>query len=265
MPHASFYAPIYPFSSALPAPYTVGSLFAFSRDSAWWSVTAVGNYMERMYMYIVQDVKAAQKAVEEEQLAAAPIVEAEVAQLIRIGDLQGAKKHLTQFQVDNANKHVAVWFNLWESLICKYHDGYRLMNYHSQSFVSDTLFYPLTWLQSVGFFVTPPDFNATSWTYTVDPALSTHPRTAVVATNAEHGRRSGKHAGTGYPNPSIQFADEQGVSGLQQQQQQHASAAWTLAMATLLCGVVVSPIAVIVGRKMAMQQMQHQYQPVAQQ
>jgi len=153
-------------------------------------------------------------------------------------------------------------------LLCKYHDGYRLMNYHTQTFVSDTLFYPFEWLKAVGFFVQEPDFSQTTWTYTVDPPLSTHPKPTnspvpTVSVNAETrpaGDSGSGPAATGvaYPNPSIQYMERTDTIVLDSD-----VSAFTLFTTVLLCGAIVSPIAVLAGKRLAHSQKQYEYQPIA--
>jgi hypothetical protein len=239
--------------------------------------------MERMFMYMAVDVKAAQKRVEEEQLSGAVEVENQVVDLLKAGDSVSAKEQLTTFQNSNSAKYAQTWVNLWETLLCKYHDGYRLMNYHTETFVSDTLFYPFEWLSAVGFFVQKPDLSATSWTYTVDPPLSTHPKPypsshsvtvaethethethgAVDSSRVSKGKRSISSSKTGvvlYPAPSIQYAEMNGETtgpGVTEE-----VSAFTLMMTVVLCGLVVSPIAVVAGKRLAHSQMQHSYQPI---
>jgi dipeptidase len=169
-PHGSFYAPLYPASHELPNEYTTGSLYQLTRDSLWWAATAVSNYMERMWCYMVEDVTAAQKDIETQELSDTQAAEEEAAALLQV-DADKAKAYLTAYQINNSKKYVPSWWALFDHLITKYHDGYRIDDFHAETMNPTALFYPMEWLKQVGFFTEPIDYNATTWKYTVDYPL----------------------------------------------------------------------------------------------
>jgi dipeptidase len=125
-PHASFYTPLYPSTNTLPVSYTTGHLYQYSRESIWWTVTCVQNWMERMYMYMIQDVKLAQADVETTLRTQQDELE---SSLLKMNDQKANEQTiqlLTRYQNHLAEDFAKSWWKLFEHLITKYHDGYRV-------------------------------------------------------------------------------------------------------------------------------------------
>jgi len=123
-----------------------------------------------MWCYISIDVKQAQSDIEKQEFADTTAAELEAESLLKI-DEDKAKAYLTAYQINNSKKYTPAWWALLDHLITKYHDGYRLDDFHSETINPTALFYPINWLKQVGFFTQPIDWNQTEWKYTVDYPL----------------------------------------------------------------------------------------------
>lgn len=170
VPHASFYTPLYPFSDSLPHPLTVGSLYYLSHDSVWWAAQSINNYMTTMFSYMVPDVQAAQSQVQKRADDDAIRIEKKAADLLASGQSDEARALLTRYQNDNANAASASWWQLFDYLLGRFHDGQRVDCTHAETYAPTSLFYPFEWLASVGFWKNmpngQPDLSESKWAYT---------------------------------------------------------------------------------------------------
>lgn len=117
------YSPFYCCINELPVSYTVGTLREFSWDSAWWVFNFVSNFSHLMYSYMIEDVRAVQREIEESYISMQPAVDGTAADLYS-KDPELAVRYLTDYSVSNAELLVSRWRKLGESLIANYNDGY---------------------------------------------------------------------------------------------------------------------------------------------
>ena len=169
-PHATVYVPVWVAAGEVPVEVGVGggSLYRWQEGSTWWLVTAIANWMERMWCYISVDVAMHQHHLEQHahhtiQLlhhitqpptTTQPLTHPTTATLARL------QSQLTT----NATTH---WHTLLYHLIAKYHDGYRIEDFRAESIDPVALFYPYEWLKDVGFWGErgmEPDWKQTNCT-----------------------------------------------------------------------------------------------------
>ncbi len=152
MPAMSTYTPLYVANDALPPSYTTGSLFKYAKDCNYWAAAVVGNWATRFYRYIREDVQATQAAIEPP--LALQMEESETQALARLatGDMDGAAEVLRLQAEAAASVALATWTDLFEFLIARYRDGYKVKDMLSPLFEQEYLFYPLWWLEISGFF-----------------------------------------------------------------------------------------------------------------
>jgi dipeptidase len=117
------YVPLYCGITALPESYTIGSLGAFSWDSAWWVFNFVANYANVRYDAMRPDIQAAQADLEGHLLALQPAVERTAVELLKT-DPALARRYLTDYSVTHAELVVKRWRALGEHLMTKFNDGY---------------------------------------------------------------------------------------------------------------------------------------------
>jgi len=143
-PHATVYVPVWAAAGEVPAEIgqAGGSLYRWQDGSTWWLVTAIANWMERMYCHISVDVSRHQRHFEH-------ATHHTLHQLTRLNHTSAATLQRLQSQLAaNATAH---WHALLYHLVAKYHDGYRVDNFSAETIDPVALFYPHDWLKDVGF------------------------------------------------------------------------------------------------------------------
>jgi len=121
--YTTCYTPLYCCIDAAPQSFDVGSLGAFSWDSAWWVFNFVANYACLKYSYMVKDIQAVQSGIEGNLLALQPAVETTATALYR-DNPSLMKRYLTDYSVTHGESTVRRWRQLAEQLLTKYNDGY---------------------------------------------------------------------------------------------------------------------------------------------
>lgn len=146
-PHSTQYIPIYGAASAAPAELMRGSLYKFDSLSNWWAMSAVGNWMEKSYVHIVEDVSYEQYTHEINLLKEAAQFEADVVNVVNGGTPAKAVQMVTDYHLATATKVTKDWYDLFYFLIAKYKDGARIDDFHAETFDPNPLFYPFEWLK----------------------------------------------------------------------------------------------------------------------
>jgi len=141
-PYTNFFAPFYTSITRLPDSYTTGTLSRFSRDSAWWAFNFVANYANLRWSYMIKDIQAVQKEIEDLTFQLQPAIETTAFQLIKKNP-QLVKKYLTNYCVGNAEINIKKWWRLADFLVAKYNDGY-IKNEKGRP---QEIGYPETWLK----------------------------------------------------------------------------------------------------------------------
>ncbi|MFY9383428.1 MAG: C69 family dipeptidase [Acetomicrobium sp.] len=145
-PHSTVYMPIYAGVTSLPKSITECTRAEFDRDSAYWAFNFVSNWADLKFNYMIQDIKAAQKAFEDEFFMYQPVIEEEAFALYRENPAK-AKSYLTEYVNKNINKVVNRWWTLARELVGKYCDGFITYPDGKQESVG----YPTWWLETVEF------------------------------------------------------------------------------------------------------------------
>lgn len=178
IPHATYYQPVYVFASSPPPSLSIGSLHFVDRRSTFWAATILEGWMEKCYRLISVDVAIAQRDLEQLQLQKVTELEARALELVSqssssrldvdVKSVSGVElvKLLSDFSQDNGNAALQTWWSLFDTLVVKFHDGFRIDNIHVETLIPQPVFYPLPWLKAVGYFNPGgPDLTATSWQY----------------------------------------------------------------------------------------------------
>ena len=173
-PHSSLFVPLYSATQALPSSWQRGTLLELRRDNAWWAFASVTNLAEKMYSYMQQDVTREQRTREADYQQA-------IAQLDKqlgapAASASSALSAVTDFSVQAAQGAVDAWWALHDRLMCKYRDGQNLVS-PTLPINSDPLFYPVWWLQAVGYYVGDiPELHGD-----MQPPQPPHPEAAAPA------------------------------------------------------------------------------------
>lgn len=145
-PSETCFVPFYAGVTDLPKAYQTGTILEFDRDVAWWAFNFVSNWADLKYEYMIKDIRSKQKEIEDKEFAMQPAVEIAALELYK-KDPNLAKRYLTDYCTDNANRVVNEWWKLADSLIVKYDDGYV----NEPKDIAKPVGYPEWWLKEVGY------------------------------------------------------------------------------------------------------------------
>jgi len=121
----SYLTPIYVNSKEVPECLRVGNgdILHYSPTSTFWICNRVANACYKMYNYMAPVARAAADAFENSQMAAVPEMDAKLAALVEKGRVRKARKLMTKYTVETAQKQFEVWKELEELLLVKFMDG----------------------------------------------------------------------------------------------------------------------------------------------
>ncbi|NOY22954.1 MAG: dipeptidase [Acidobacteria bacterium] len=155
--YTSCYIPFYCSSHEAPDAYTKGSLNRFSMDSAWWVFNLVSNFAEIKWSYMVKDILAVRKELENRFIAMEPAVDQAAAALYK-KDPKLAAEYLNDYSNSQAMTVYHRWVKLSGDSICKYNDGYVKDDKGRAKAVG----YPADWLETVHR-LRPNQFKLPKW------------------------------------------------------------------------------------------------------
>jgi dipeptidase len=142
--YTSCFFPLYAGNTAVPEPYTKGSLGAFSWDDPWWVTNLVANYAQLKFSAMVKDIQKVQQELEGNFLALQPAIE-KTAQAMLAADPERARRFLTDYSVSSGEQVARRWRELAGALFTKYNDGYV----QDAKGEPKELGYPESWLREV--------------------------------------------------------------------------------------------------------------------
>jgi len=121
--YTTVWTPLYAGVTEIPAAYARGGLGEFSWDSAWWIFNLVANYATLKYDYMIEDIRAVQRELEDDLTAMQPAVEHTARDLYK-RDPELAAQYLTTYSVSTGERVFERWRELAGALITRYNDGY---------------------------------------------------------------------------------------------------------------------------------------------
>ena len=121
----SYLTPIYVNSKEVPECLRVGNgdILHYSPTSTFWICNRVANACYKMYNYMAPVARAAADAFENSQMAPVPEMDAKLAALVEKGRVRKARKLMTKYTVETAQKQFEAWKELEELLLVKFMDG----------------------------------------------------------------------------------------------------------------------------------------------
>ena len=146
MASTSVYMPIYCGVTSVPKAYSEGKRHVFDRSSAWWAFNFVSNWANLKYNYMIKDINAEQKRIENALFSSQKSVE-EKAQGLYKQSPKKAAEYLTKYCSENMDKIAKDWWKLSERLIGKYCDGYVMTEEGDQ----ENAGLPESWLKAVNY------------------------------------------------------------------------------------------------------------------
>ena len=122
----SYLTPIYVSTKAVPECLRVGNgdILHYSATSQFWISNRIAQACYKMYNVMAPTVRCAIDSFEQEQMfSAVPAFDEKVASLVERGRIRKARKLMTRYTVDTAQKQFGQWVALEELLLIKYLDG----------------------------------------------------------------------------------------------------------------------------------------------
>ena len=121
----SFLTPIYVGTKQVPECLREGNgdLLHYSPTSLFWVTNRVANACYRMYDQMAPMVRKAADEFELAQMKAVPEMDARLASLVEKGRIRKARKLMTRYTVDTAQKQFENWVELEQTLLLKFIDG----------------------------------------------------------------------------------------------------------------------------------------------
>ena len=122
----SYLTPIYVSTKRVPECLRVGNgdMLHYSPTSQFWICNRIAQACYKMYNVMAPTVRCAADSFEQEQMfSAVPSFDEKVAKLVSRGRLRKARKLMTKYTVETAQKQFASWVELEELLLIKYLDG----------------------------------------------------------------------------------------------------------------------------------------------
>lgn len=141
----SCFVPLYAGVNDLPKSYQTGNTEKYDRKIAWWAFNFVSNWANLKYSYMIKDIKAKQKELEDKEFSEQAKIDKKALDLHK-KDPEQAKEYLTKYTVDNANQVVDEWWKLADFLIAKYDDGFV-----NSPKLAEEVGYPEWWRDQVGY------------------------------------------------------------------------------------------------------------------
>ena len=101
-----------------------GDILHYSPTSQFWMCNRVANACYKMYNQMAPMARCAADAFEQEQMfGSVPQFDARISKLVKKGRIHKARRLLTRYSVETAQKQFAAWTKLEELLLVKFIDG----------------------------------------------------------------------------------------------------------------------------------------------
>lgn len=120
---SNVYIPLYCGIKDIPPSFTGGSIKEFDFNKAFWVFNLVANLAYTKYSYIIKDIQSVQKELEDKFHTYQSAIEQAALELNK-KDPELARNYLTEYSINQSEKTVARWQELWKYLVVKYNDGY---------------------------------------------------------------------------------------------------------------------------------------------
>lgn len=123
--YSTCYAPMYCGISEIPESFKVGNgdMLTYSETSAFWAFNYVSNFAYLRYNDMIKDVQVVQQELEDKFITFVPVIDIAAKELFNSTNENLARKFLTEYSVNEANKMTERWKKLGQYLLIKYMDG----------------------------------------------------------------------------------------------------------------------------------------------
>lgn len=118
-PVTNILVPFYAGITRLPEAYTVGNLQSYNPESAFWICNLLDTLAQTCYSPIIKEVRKEQCYIENRELTELKGVDFDAYELYR-SDKAAAREYLTEYCINNANRVLEKWKQLFARLIVRY-------------------------------------------------------------------------------------------------------------------------------------------------
>lgn len=154
-PAEGCFMPIYAGVINMPPSFIRGAMVRYDPESAWWTFNLVANYATIKYSYMIKDIKSQQQKLEDNEFRQKLEIEKKAVTYWKQGKKQLCRDYLTTYCEENAANVMKSWRKLWEQLVVRYNDGYRI----GPDGQKDNIGYPAEWLKAVGYENGPTEYR----------------------------------------------------------------------------------------------------------
>jgi dipeptidase len=141
----SCFMPLYAGITKIPQSFEIGDHWEFNRKSARWAFDYVDFHAQVVYSHAIKDVRKAQEKWEGSAVAKT-LTNDKFAHELYKEDPAEARKFLTDYCVNNANRVIDAWWELGDKLLVKYN---HLWLYDIEARKTNRLQYPEWWLREL--------------------------------------------------------------------------------------------------------------------
>lgn len=121
--YSNVYMPLYVSMLEVPKSLAGHSIKDFSFESAFWVFNLVANKAYTRYSYMIKDIQEVQSKLENSFFEMQPSIDKTALDLYN-KDRKLAQDFLTDYSLQQVDRTMNEWRNLWEYLVVKYNDGY---------------------------------------------------------------------------------------------------------------------------------------------
>ncbi len=123
--YSTCYAPMYCGITNIPESFAVGNgdMLTYSETSAFWTFNLVTNLAYLRYDSMIVDVQKVQQKLENQFVTFVPAIDKAAENLYNTSGDEMARRFITEFSVNEANKMTQTWKKLGQYLLVKYIDG----------------------------------------------------------------------------------------------------------------------------------------------
>jgi len=122
-PMSTCFVPFYVGVTRIAAPYYTCDTAAFNQKSAWWAFNFVANWAALKYSYMIKDIMAKQDEIELAEIEGLKNMDERALVLYKASPAH-ARKLLTEYCENQANRVVDEWWSFAWRLVARYDDGY---------------------------------------------------------------------------------------------------------------------------------------------
>jgi len=143
--------PVYSHVMNVPSSLSVGSLFKLDKRANFWAFLSVGQWCAQWFSYTQPTIEANQAKFENKWFEEQATNEALALEIGGFGGDMAVRGYLTDFSEAQAAAVLKNWWELFDTVIATWRDGYHVLDFKVETYAPVSLFYPKWWLEKVGF------------------------------------------------------------------------------------------------------------------